>query len=78
MLIMPVHSVIRLSMKLARQSRLQGRIRLQEVKLYLFTGNETKQYQIKPVIVDENRDRLVAGVPYTGSITFGIALAEAE
>ncbi|MBS6676350.1 MAG: hypothetical protein KH330_01175 [Clostridiales bacterium] len=43
-----------------------------------FTGNETKQYQIKPVIVDENRDRLVAGVPYTGSITFGIALAEAE
>lgn len=43
-----------------------------------FTGNETKQYQIKPVIVDENRDRLVAGVPYTGSITFGITLAEAE
>ena len=43
-----------------------------------FTGNETKQYQIKPVIVDANRDRLVAGVPYTGSITFGIELADAE
>ena len=43
-----------------------------------FTGNDTKQYQIKPVIVDANRDRLVAGVPYTGSITFGIELADAE
>lgn len=43
-----------------------------------FTGNETKQYQIKPVIVDANKDRLVAGVPYTGSITFGIELADAE
>lgn len=43
-----------------------------------FTGNETKQYQIKPVIVDANKDRLVPGVPYTGSITFGIELADAE
>ena len=43
-----------------------------------FTGNETKQYQIKPVIVDANKDRLVTGVPYTGSITFGIELADAE
>lgn len=43
-----------------------------------FTGNETKQYQIKPVIVDANKDRLVVGVPYTGSITFGIEIADAE
>ena len=43
-----------------------------------FTGNETNQYQIKTVMVDANRDRLVAGVPYTGSITFGIELADAE
>lgn len=43
-----------------------------------FTGNDTKQYQIKPVIVDANKDRLVVGVPYTGSITFGIEIADAE
>lgn len=43
-----------------------------------FSGNETKQYQIRPVIVDANRDRLVAGIPYTGSITFGIELVDAE
>lgn len=43
-----------------------------------FTGNETKQYKIKPVIVDANKDRLVVGVPYTGSITFGIEIADAE
>lgn len=33
-----------------------------------FTGNETKQYTIKPVIAG----RYEYNVPYTGSITFGI------
>ena len=37
-----------------------------------FTGNETKQYTIKPVIAG----RFEYGVAYTGSITFGIQLAD--
>ena len=39
-----------------------------------FTGNGTKQYQIKPVI----SGRYEYGVAYTGSITFGIEVADAE
>lgn len=39
-----------------------------------FTGNETKQYQIKPVIAG----RYEYDVPYTGCITFGIEVADAE
>ncbi len=39
-----------------------------------FDGNETKQYQIKPVIAG----RYEYGVAYTGSITFGIELADVE
>ena len=44
------------------------------MKLYLLP----EMRQIKPVIVDANKDRLVVGVPYTGSITFGIEIADAE
>lgn len=39
-----------------------------------FTENGTKQYQIKPVIAG----RYEYGVDYTGSITFGIALADVQ
>ena len=39
-----------------------------------FTENGTKQYQIKPVI----SGRYEYGVAYTGSITFGIEVADAE
>lgn len=39
-----------------------------------FTENATKQYQIKPVI----SGRYKYGVAYTGSITFGIELADNE
>ena len=39
-----------------------------------FTGNETKQYQIKPVIAG----RYEYDVPYTGCITFGIEVSDAE
>lgn len=39
-----------------------------------FTEDGTKQYQIKPVITDY----VETGVDYTGSITFGIAVADAE
>ncbi|MEY8277350.1 hypothetical protein [Blautia marasmi] len=37
-----------------------------------FTGSETKQYTVKPVIAG----RFEYGVAYTGSITFGIQLAD--
>ena len=39
-----------------------------------FTENGTKQYQIKPVIAG----RYEYGVAYTGSITFGIEVTDAE
>lgn len=39
-----------------------------------FTENSTKQYQIKPVIAG----RYEYGVDYTGSITFGIAVTDAQ
>ena len=39
-----------------------------------FTGNETKQYQIKPVIAG----RYEYDVEYTGCIMFGIEVTDAE
>ena len=39
-----------------------------------FSGNETRQYQIKPL----STEFLERGVDYKGSITFGIAVVDAE